>query len=97
MHQTTHTLQRACEIERGMETTLTLEKRTVTTIPPFQDSQAHPSQVLIFRTLLRTTIEQLKSVQFQNVNLTWFSVAVISSCNAASARVKFSGSRDEDK
>ena len=52
-----------------MEIILTLEMRTVTTVPPFQESQAHPPQMLIFRALLRTPVCQFKFVKFQNVNL----------------------------
>lgn len=40
------------KMNEAMETKLTLKKRPVTTIPSFQESQAHPSQVLVFRTLL---------------------------------------------
>jgi hypothetical protein len=35
-----------------VEIGLTLKKRTITTIPSFQEGQAHPSQVLVFCALL---------------------------------------------
>jgi hypothetical protein len=59
------------KMHEAAETKLTLKKRTVTAISPFQKSQAHPSQVLIFRTLLRGGAQpnQFKFAIFQNVKL----------------------------
>ena len=48
VHQT-H-VSHACEPELNKPT---LEKFTVATLPSFQKSQAHPSQMLVLRTLLR--------------------------------------------
>jgi hypothetical protein len=40
------------KLNEGVETKPTLKKQAVASIPPLQESQAHPSQMLIFRTLL---------------------------------------------